>query len=308
MATINNALDMLYLLSIRKYTVDELAQRLEMSDRAIKRLKESLVNSGYDITTEYGPYGGYYLDKILKVPSHEFTTEEKDILKNSLEYLVQASPFRNKPEVIRTLGKLSNQLFEYNYSVFKYYDDVTLNIDTLQYIKNVNTIERAIKESNYLEIKYNIGNKKRKYIFEPYHLTNMKNIWYVEGYDQNLRYLTLKVNRIQELQLQDRIFKKERYLPTSTMKEFGFKINPLKVKMEVNNASYISEYVWGEDQTIKWINEDMFILEVVFSNDLKAKSFLLENGPYIKILEPSNLKEWYIKSLEKILLKYNINA
>ena len=43
----------------QKYTVGELAERLEVSKRMIKIYKEELEKAGIYIETLYGPYGGY---------------------------------------------------------------------------------------------------------------------------------------------------------------------------------------------------------------------------------------------------------
>ena len=60
MGKIGNALTMLRLLeSGRKYKVQELAERLEVTPRMIKIYKEELEKSGIYIETIYGKYGGY---------------------------------------------------------------------------------------------------------------------------------------------------------------------------------------------------------------------------------------------------------
>ena len=60
MGKIGNVLTMLKILENgQKYTVKELAERLEVSKRMIKIYKSELEKAGIYIETLYGPYGGY---------------------------------------------------------------------------------------------------------------------------------------------------------------------------------------------------------------------------------------------------------
>ena len=69
MGKINNVLAMLKILeSGQKYSVQDLANKLEVSKRMVKMYKNELEKAGIYLETIYGPYGGYvYNKKIIMI-------------------------------------------------------------------------------------------------------------------------------------------------------------------------------------------------------------------------------------------------
>lgn len=64
MGKINNVLAMLKILeSGQKYSVQDLANKLEVSKRMVKMYKNELEKAGIYLETIYGPYGGYVYNK-----------------------------------------------------------------------------------------------------------------------------------------------------------------------------------------------------------------------------------------------------
>ena len=61
-----------YLENGRKYTVKELSDKLEVSERMIRIYKEELEKAGIYIDTLMGPYGGYVLNQNIKIPIKKF--------------------------------------------------------------------------------------------------------------------------------------------------------------------------------------------------------------------------------------------
>ena len=69
MSKISNVLLMLgYLSTGRKYSISELAERLEVSPRMIRVYKDELEKAGIYIDTVKGPYGGYVLEQNTDLP------------------------------------------------------------------------------------------------------------------------------------------------------------------------------------------------------------------------------------------------
>ena len=69
MSKISNVLTMLeYLSSGRKYSIKELAEKLEVSPRMIRIYKDELEKAGIYVDTIKGPYGGYVLNQNINVP------------------------------------------------------------------------------------------------------------------------------------------------------------------------------------------------------------------------------------------------
>ena len=69
MSKISNVLLMFeYLSTGRKYSISELAERLEVSPRMIRVYKDELEKAGIYIDTVRGPYGGYILRQNANLP------------------------------------------------------------------------------------------------------------------------------------------------------------------------------------------------------------------------------------------------
>lgn len=69
MSKISNVISMLQILSNgRKYSINELANTLEVTPRMIRVYKEELEKAGIFIDTIRGPYGGYVLNQHISLP------------------------------------------------------------------------------------------------------------------------------------------------------------------------------------------------------------------------------------------------
>lgn len=80
MSKVSNVLTMLeYLSSGRKYTIQELSQRLEVSPRMIRVYKDEIEKAGIYIDTIKGPYGGYVLNQNINVPKRFIVPSEINI-------------------------------------------------------------------------------------------------------------------------------------------------------------------------------------------------------------------------------------
>ena len=74
MSKISNVLTMLeYLSSGRKYSIQELSDKLEVSSRMIRVYKDEIEKAGIYIDTIKGPYGGYVLNQNINVPKRFIT-------------------------------------------------------------------------------------------------------------------------------------------------------------------------------------------------------------------------------------------
>ena len=79
MSKISNVLTMLeYLSSGKKYSIKELAEKLEVSPRMIRVYKDEIEKAGIYIDTIKGPYGGYVLNQNIRVPKRFITPKEID--------------------------------------------------------------------------------------------------------------------------------------------------------------------------------------------------------------------------------------
>ena len=77
MSKISNVISMLQILSSgRKYSINDLANELEVTPRMIRVYKDELEKAGIFIDTIRGPYGGYVLNQKVYIPRKEETQEK----------------------------------------------------------------------------------------------------------------------------------------------------------------------------------------------------------------------------------------
>ena len=73
MSKVSNVITMLELLqTVKKYSINELSNKLEVSERMIRVYKEDLEKAGIYIDTIMGPYGGYVLNQRVRTPIRKF--------------------------------------------------------------------------------------------------------------------------------------------------------------------------------------------------------------------------------------------
>lgn len=87
MGKISNAIQMLnYLNTGNKYSVRELAQKLEITERMVRYYKVELEKAGIPIETFMGPNGGYYIINISN-QYNQFNKYDLQLLENIFEIL-----------------------------------------------------------------------------------------------------------------------------------------------------------------------------------------------------------------------------
>ena len=80
MSKISNVLTMIeYLSTGRKYSINELSEKLEVTPRMIRVYKNELEKAGIYIDTIKGPYGGYVLNQNINIPKRFITPNTIDI-------------------------------------------------------------------------------------------------------------------------------------------------------------------------------------------------------------------------------------
>ena len=71
MSKLSNTIMLLRLLQNgKKYSIKELAEKIEVSPRMIRQYKNELELAGIFIESIRGPYGGYYLNQNIKLPDN----------------------------------------------------------------------------------------------------------------------------------------------------------------------------------------------------------------------------------------------
>lgn len=144
MSKLSNTLLLLsYLQNGRKYSINELSEKLEVSPRMIRIYKEDLEKAGFIIETIYGPYGGYILKKNNISIMSSFNEYDLNMLNN-----IKTDRSFNKEYISTLLDKIK--------TIVDSQSDKPLTTDIQ---KKYNIISRSIKEKRKVEITYYSFNK-----------------------------------------------------------------------------------------------------------------------------------------------------
>ena len=178
-----------YLENGRKYTIKELSERLEVSERMIRVYKEELEKAGIYIDTIMGPYGGYVLNQSIRIPSRKFK-EEDYLFLNSLKVSKE-----DKEKLSIIADKVHGVYFGSKNENIELKDDIKAYY---------NILTRAIKEKRKVVINYysyTHGNENR--IIHPLDMFLYNNGWGCAAYcekKKDLRHFELKrINKIEIL-------------------------------------------------------------------------------------------------------------
>lgn len=177
MSKLSNALIMLELLSNnRKYSIKELADILEVSDRMVRVYKEDLEKSGIYIDTIKGPYGGYILNHNTLLPKIGFSKYDINILNNSYELLKENENFKFSKEYENLIDKI-NGLYK---SMNKKANRTLIKEDNKD---KYNILSKAIKEKRKVWIDFiSLDKTAKERIIHPCNLFLYNDEWYIAAF------------------------------------------------------------------------------------------------------------------------------
>ena len=191
MSKISNVLLMLqYLENGKKYSIKELSEKLEVSERMIRVYKEELEKAGIYVDTIMGPYGGYVLNQSIRIPTRKFNKSDYDFLHT----LKVKNEDREKLDIIA--DKVRGVYFDSKNEALELKDEIKTKY---------NILARAIKERRKVKINYysyKHGNLDRT--IQPYELFLYNNGWGCAAFCElrnDLRHFELKrINSIELLE------------------------------------------------------------------------------------------------------------
>ena len=187
MSKISNVLTMIEMLqSGRKYSISELANELEVSERMIRVYKEDLEKAGIYVDTIMGPYGGYVLNQSIRMPVRKFKSKEANLLE---EYIDKETNEETKQELILLQDKIKGVY------IGSKQEAKELNLKDENH-KKFNILTRAIKEKRKVKILYySYGKGENERVIDPAEMFLFQDGWYVAAfceYKQDIRHFELK--------------------------------------------------------------------------------------------------------------------
>ena len=199
MSKVSNVITMLELLQNgRKYSVSELSNILEVSQRMIRVYKEDLEKAGIYIDTIMGPYGGYVLNQKIRTPIRKFKLKDAKLL----DKYIDLETNKKEKEKLRLLQDKIKGVY-----IGSKQEENELNLN--EEIKNkYNVLTKAIKEKRKVKILYySYGKGENERIINPNEMFLFQGGWYCAAFcelKQELRHFELK--RIIKYELLDKKF------------------------------------------------------------------------------------------------------
>jgi len=196
MSKLSNILLMLqFLQNGRKYSIKELAEKLEVSERMIRKYKEELEYAGILVDTIKGPYGGYVLNKDFNIPYLNFTNDDLDIIRESCQLMKDSNMKQGLTDIYSKITLNLNNKKNNRKPIFS--ENLELNV--------FNKVNNAYKNNLKLKIKYyNLQHGESIRTIYPLGLYLFQNEWWVSAYweeKEDMRQFHLK--RIRDCEILD---------------------------------------------------------------------------------------------------------
>lgn len=295
---------LLMLINRGKVTARELADYFEVSVRTIQRDMDNLSMAGVPIYADVGKNGGYQLLDNYKLNKNFLNTNEAKVLITFLESLEQTVPYSDVKSIFNKFSTVFPEELKDNKLVVK------LNPFTNEsnFKDNLDKISKARDNYNKIHIKYiDINFQETDRIICPYTLVMMGSMWYVYAYcDLREGFRIFKLSRIVSCNILDEKFSvKEmpKILPWNH--NLDSRRESTKIILEVDKILQGKLPDYFDYKNCK-VEDDKIIVNLNFPVDEWLYSLLTGLVPYVKILEPTWLREEFVKRLKLCIEKNNL--
>ncbi len=293
---------LMMLLSRKKVTAREIANKLEISIRSVYRYVDELNICGIPVDVERGRYGGLSIADTFKLPSGYFTREEYAAAINAIEAMTAQIDDENLASALeKLLRQRRNERREY----------VCGNIivdggswgDVNKFADKMKICERAANECASLSIEYISRNgESSKRVIDPHVLILKQNVWYVYAYCHTREeFRTFKVGRIKNASVTENKFVKKQLSREDIPLDFYYDNQPLiSVTLEIEREKLPDAEEWLGVDNIQPRGDKLYA-EVQLPDDGVLVNKILSYGGDIKVIEPEALKEKVKQTAKKIL-------
>ena len=204
-------LTVLELLQDRKMTGGELARRLEVDGRTVRRYIQSLQEMGIPVEGERGRYGAYSLRRGYKMPPMMFTDEEALGLALSLLAARGLGLAGAAPAVEGALAKLERVMPEALRGRIRALEEtvsISVGRRTTERSEVLLTLVAAAGERRMVRMRYRSGHSEEtEREVDPYSVLHREGYWYAVGHCHLRKGMRLfRVDRVLETTLLEKTF------------------------------------------------------------------------------------------------------
>lgn len=288
----------------------QIADILELNPRTVQQYIKTLQESGYDIESLSGVYGGYRLNKDGIIPAIKLNKKEVQTLKSSILYLEHQSDFLDYNCYAKAISKVLSSDVDTKVNDITIIDQYPLSMNKEELVKRYDVFAEAMTNNQKCLIVYiSTHNVPKNHIIHPYKVFIYNGCWFVLAWNESVNnFGYFKLNRIENVKiLADKFTISKTYHESDYIDTFGMKQNGeyYDIKLELKDLfTIVNERIYGKNQKITKVDERTTILECSMQNKNIIKSFVLGFGKKAKVLVPEWLKEAIINEA-KAILEYN---
>ncbi len=292
----------------------ELAKKLEVKVRSVRRYITMLRDMGIPVESEAGRYGNYYLRPGFRLPPLMFSNDE--ILAVSLGLmLARKAGATQSTGVESAAAKIERVLpVELRQQVWALQDTLVFNLEARESAPPtsvVTAVTMAAHAHQSLAIEYqSYNNEFTERVINPYGIAVHTGIWYVAGYchlRQDLR--TFRLDRIRSIKTIDKTFERPKdfdvlgHVLDSIAQQPGNWTIEVRMQTTLENA----RWVFPADMALLEEDGDSVVMRC-YSNQLDwmAKWILRISCPFV-IVQPVELRQMVKDEAKKIIDTVNAN-
>ncbi len=273
------------LINNRHYSIEDIAAKLDISQRTVYRYIDTFRSSGFLVSESDGIYSLDKSSKQLRQISDliYFTDEEAYILKRAIESIESSNP---------VMDALKNKLYSvYN---FKRLADITVH---KEHLNSVNLLAEAIENRNCVTIKeYRSSNSgaisDRRVEPFAFGLNLIDVVCYEPASGLNKIFKISRIGEVIVLSDQWQNESKHKKLETDVFRMMGFERHFVKLKLTMRAANLlVEEYPLSEKRMIR-MDDDMFLFEDFVTSYEGVGRFVLGLCNEIEVLDTPEFVEF----------------
>lgn len=290
-------------------TATQLAERLEVDTRSVRRYITMLQNMGMPIESERGRYGGYRLRQGYKLPPLMWTEEEALAITLGLQATQQLGLAQTLPTIESTLAKIERLLpLHLHERVQAVREKVALDLKErfkAELSQHIITLSTAAYQGRRVLLRYQAqANEESERYFDCYCLVYHDSWWYATGFCHlrgDMR--TFRLDRIRALELCA-----ERFIPPADFDGLAYAIQafasiPSRWLVEVLLQTSLEQIRHAVPATFATLEETSAgVLLRAYDDHLQHTArFLVSLGCPFQILQPPELVEELRALAERVL-------
>jgi len=314
-------LSLMLLLQARgRMTAGDLAGHLEVSERTVYRDIDALSAAGVPIYAQPGPNGGVFLDEHYRISLTGLSRQELVSLFASSD----AGPLKDiglaravEDSLLKLLASLpSVQQHEVERNRQRLLIDPTDWFHLVEPLPFLALLQQAVWEDRKIEVVYRRAElDAAEYTLEAYSLVAKANIWYLVGKKPDGDVRTYRVARFRDVRLTDSFFERS---PAFDLEAFWkescreyeqqmvekypaypatVRVHPATLWLFYQGLMAREYEQVGEPDGEGWVT-----LHAVYPSIENAVMKVLGLGPYIRVVEPDELRRWVLETARAVLV------